>query len=191
MYGLPQAGIIVNQCLNAHLAKAGYYPVTHTSGLYKHLTRPIVSSLVVDDFGVKYLDDTLTSLYSITTDCWEGKLDLGMTPAWNYETRTVNCSKLGTYKRPSLNSSIQHCPAPTLPACMGTSHLWCPYPANCPSQHLRTTPPRRYHPPPKSHRHTALLCPRHRLHRARRPRQYPLLCSGTRHPSHSPMCSAL
>jgi hypothetical protein len=55
MYGLPQAGIIANQLLVKRLAPFGYYPVTHTPGLWRHKHRPILFSLVVDDFGVKYV----------------------------------------------------------------------------------------------------------------------------------------
>jgi hypothetical protein len=54
MYGLPQAGILANELLQLNLAKDGYRPTQHTHGLWKHSTRPISFSLVVDDFGVKY-----------------------------------------------------------------------------------------------------------------------------------------
>jgi hypothetical protein len=53
MDGLPQAGILTNELLQRNLAKDGYRPTKHTHGLWKHDTRPI--SLVVDDFGVKYV----------------------------------------------------------------------------------------------------------------------------------------
>jgi hypothetical protein len=53
MYGLPQAGILANELLQRSLAKDGYRPTQHTHGLWKHDTRPISFSLVVDDFGVK------------------------------------------------------------------------------------------------------------------------------------------
>jgi hypothetical protein len=50
MYGLPQAGILTNELLQRNLAKDGYQPTKHTHGLWKHDTRPISFSLVVDDF---------------------------------------------------------------------------------------------------------------------------------------------
>jgi hypothetical protein len=53
--GLPQAGILANELLQCNLAKDGYRPTTHTHGLWTHDTRPISLSLVVDDFGVKYV----------------------------------------------------------------------------------------------------------------------------------------
>jgi hypothetical protein len=55
MYGLPQAGILANELLQHNRAKDGYRPTTHTHGLWIHDTRPISFSLVVDDFGVKYI----------------------------------------------------------------------------------------------------------------------------------------
>jgi hypothetical protein len=55
MYGLPQAGILTNELLQHNLTKDGYRPKTHTYGLWTHDTRPISFSLVVDDFGVKYV----------------------------------------------------------------------------------------------------------------------------------------
>ena len=53
MYGLPQAGIIAQQLLKERLKKHGYRQSQTTPGLWKHDTRPISFSLVVDDFGVK------------------------------------------------------------------------------------------------------------------------------------------
>jgi hypothetical protein len=55
MYGLPQAGIIANKLLQHNLAKDGCRTTQHTHGLWKNDTRPISFSLVVDDFGVKYV----------------------------------------------------------------------------------------------------------------------------------------
>ena len=55
MYGLPQAGKVANDELVQHLAEFGYAPCKHTPGLFKHESRPILFSLVVDDFGVQYV----------------------------------------------------------------------------------------------------------------------------------------
>jgi hypothetical protein len=55
MYGLPQAGILANELLQRNLAKDGYRPTQHTHGLWKHDTHPISFSLLVDNFGVKYV----------------------------------------------------------------------------------------------------------------------------------------
>ena len=71
-------------------------------GLWTHKTRPIMFSLVVDDFGVKYagkqhanhLFSALEEHYEATTD-WEGKLYCGLTLHWDYNTRTVDISMSG------------------------------------------------------------------------------------------------
>ena len=55
MYGLPQAGIIAQQLLEERLEKDGYRQSKITPGLWTHDTRPISFSLVIDDFGVKYV----------------------------------------------------------------------------------------------------------------------------------------
>ena len=55
MPGLKQSGRIANDRLKAHLAKFGFAPVPRTPALWKHNIKPIWFSLVVDDFGVKYI----------------------------------------------------------------------------------------------------------------------------------------
>ena len=54
IYGLPQSGRLANDYLHEKLRPAGYFEVNHTPGLWKHVSRPIQFSLVVDNFGVKY-----------------------------------------------------------------------------------------------------------------------------------------
>ena len=51
MYGLPEAGILANKLLKERLQDKGRYKVQHTPGLFRHVWRPIMFSLVVDDFG--------------------------------------------------------------------------------------------------------------------------------------------
>jgi hypothetical protein len=55
MYGLPQAGRLANDLLVKRLAPHGYRPVPHTHGLWKHATRPLTSTLVVENSGIKYV----------------------------------------------------------------------------------------------------------------------------------------
>ena len=55
MYGLPQSGMLSNKLLKERLTDYGYDELPHTPGLFKHKTRPISFSLVVDDFGIKYI----------------------------------------------------------------------------------------------------------------------------------------
>jgi hypothetical protein len=54
MYGLPQAGILTSKLLQRRLAVDGYHPTKHSHGLWKHETRPVLFSLVVDDFRINY-----------------------------------------------------------------------------------------------------------------------------------------
>jgi hypothetical protein len=74
----------------SHLAKFGYVPAKHTPGLFpRTTTRPILFSLVVDNFGVQYtgrehvqhLDTALESLYTIATE-WSSTRYLGLTLDW-------------------------------------------------------------------------------------------------------------
>ena len=102
MYGLPQAGIIAQNLLTKRLNKAGYFQSKITPGYWKHNWRPISFSLVVDDFGVKYInkDDVehlisvLKQDYEIDTD-WEGTRYLGLTLDWDYIKRQVHLSMPG------------------------------------------------------------------------------------------------
>ena len=102
VYGLPQAGLIAQKRLNAHLAKFGHYKCKFTPGLYGHKSRKTTFTLVVDDFGIKYntKDDSnhllncLRSLYDITID-WTGTLYIGFTLLWDYAQRTVCLSMPG------------------------------------------------------------------------------------------------
>ena len=55
MYGLPQAGLIANELLEKRLNKHGYQQSKLVPGLWKHDTRPIQFTLVVNNFGVKYV----------------------------------------------------------------------------------------------------------------------------------------
>jgi hypothetical protein len=56
MYGLPQAGMLVCEQLVKHIAAHGYILCPHTPGVWTHVTRDIHLCLVVDDFGIKYID---------------------------------------------------------------------------------------------------------------------------------------
>jgi hypothetical protein len=50
MYGLPQAGRLAYDQLVLNLERNGYHPCKRTHGLWR-----ILFSLVVDDFGIKYV----------------------------------------------------------------------------------------------------------------------------------------
>ena len=78
-YRLPQAGILANKLLMQRLAVFGYSPCEHTPGLWKHVSRPIKFSLVVENFGVHYtgrenaehLINAIKSNYEMLVD-WQG-----------------------------------------------------------------------------------------------------------------------
>jgi hypothetical protein len=53
MYGLPQAGIIVQELLEERLKAAGYTQSKCTPGYWKHEWCPISFTLVIDNFGIK------------------------------------------------------------------------------------------------------------------------------------------
>jgi hypothetical protein len=105
MQGLPQAGILANELLQRNIAKDGYRPTTHTHGVWTHDTRPISFSLVVDDFGVKYvfrehaehLMACIKKNYDISSD-WNGTAYCCLTLDWDYKNRTVDLSMPGYIK---------------------------------------------------------------------------------------------
>ncbi len=86
MYRLPQAGKLAQDQLSKRLNKVGYYQRKTTPGYWKHEWRPISFTLVVDNFGVKYVNkadverllSVLTEHYEIDTD-WDGTSYLGLT----------------------------------------------------------------------------------------------------------------
>jgi hypothetical protein len=102
MYGLPHTGRLANNLLVTRLAPHGNHPIKHTHGLWCHKTRPITFTLVVDDFGVKYIGkkhdnhllNALKQHYEVTAD-WEGKMYCGILLKWDYENRTVDLSMPG------------------------------------------------------------------------------------------------
>ena len=55
IYGLPQAGRLANDLLRKRWATCGYTECTHTTGLWRHVHRPVAFALVVDDLGVKFV----------------------------------------------------------------------------------------------------------------------------------------
>ena len=123
IYGLPQAGILANKLLKKRLAKFGYFEVPNTPGLWRHIWRPIQFTLVVDDFGVKYvgkehaqhLCHALHANYDIAID-WTGDLYCGIKLSWDYTNRTVDLSMPVYIKRVLQKykhlppSRPQHCP---------------------------------------------------------------------------------
>ncbi|KAI2496641.1 Reverse transcriptase (RNA-dependent DNA polymerase) [Fragilaria crotonensis] len=124
MYGLPQAGRLANDQLVAFLQPHGYMPCPLTHGLWRHTTRDVVFSLVVDDFGVRYTPGrrrsshcNLKSAYEVSID-WTGARYCGLTLKWDYEKRTCDISMPGYIERALLRfqhiagRSPEHSPHP-------------------------------------------------------------------------------
>ena len=99
MYGIPAAGILAQKLLEERLAKSGYHQSEFTPGFWTHEWRPICFTLVVDDFGVKYVGEehanhllaAIKEHYECKAD-WDGARYLGLILDWDYEKREVHLS---------------------------------------------------------------------------------------------------
>jgi len=128
IYGLKQAGLLANNLLNERILAGGYYPASHTPGLYLHKTRKISFTLWVDDFSVKYINredaqhliELLSQHYEMTTD-WSGTKYLGLTLKWDYKEGTVDLSMPGYIER--ALARFQH-PFPS--RSQHSPHAWTP-----------------------------------------------------------------
>jgi hypothetical protein len=124
MYGLPQAGILVNKLLKKRLALHGYFEQPHTPGLWKHISRPVWFNLCVDDFGIKYIgkehlqhlyDALKKETYEIVED-HNGELYFGISLKWNYKKRWVDTSMAQYVMKHLIKyghaapAKPQHCP---------------------------------------------------------------------------------
>ena len=100
--GLPQAGSLANKLLKERLEQNGYCEVPHTIGLWKHKTRLVQFSLVVDDVGVKYIErensehisQSLQQHYKLAVD-EKGALYCGIKLDWDYKKRMLDISMPG------------------------------------------------------------------------------------------------
>ena len=77
----------------------GYVCAGYTDGLFKHTTRDISFTLVVDDFGIKYVkQEDVDHLVSIMREKYTFKVDfdakqyIGIHLDWNYMRRELICS---------------------------------------------------------------------------------------------------
>jgi hypothetical protein len=126
MYGLPQAGKLAYDRLQAYLAPLGYVPCQHTHGLWRDVNSDVIFSLVVDDFGVRYtkmedaqkLMTALKASYRVAED-WAGERYIGLTINWNYAQRTCTISMPGYIERALQRFSH---PTPTRP--QDSPHPW-------------------------------------------------------------------
>jgi len=112
MYGLPQAGLLANKLPEQHLDKHGYFQSKLVPRLWKHTTRPISFTLIVDDFGAKYIikehaEHVMTVLqehYQIKAD-WMGTRYIGIHLAWDYEKGRVHYTCRDMYNGHSSSSN--------------------------------------------------------------------------------------
>ena len=101
-YGLKESGKIAHDDIVAHLNKHGYMKARRTEGLFKHHTRDISFTLVVDDFGIKYKEKSdvehliqcLEKKYTMKVD-YEAKQYVGINLKWDYVKRELVCSMDG------------------------------------------------------------------------------------------------
>ena len=133
VYGLPQAGILANKKLRCKLEPHEYLEHENTPGLWYHKTRPISFTLVVDNFGVKYIgkehvDHLILCLkqskYKLSED-WTGNLYCGISLNWNYKAGYVDIS-MPEYIKKKLHEyghlfpkRIQTCPCSPEPKSYG------------------------------------------------------------------------
>ncbi len=97
MYGLPQAGILAQNLLEKCLNKHGYFQNKAVPGLWTRDSRPISFTLVIDDFGIKYVGkehvlhllNLLKEHYEIAVD-WTGNKFIGLTMDWDYPSQKVH-----------------------------------------------------------------------------------------------------
>ena len=95
-YSLPQAGILANTQLCERLEEHGYYKAATTPGLWQHKWRPVQFCLIVDDFGVKYVDivhfnhfhKTLKKSHEVTVNMKGDKI-AGIDVQWDHPSRRV------------------------------------------------------------------------------------------------------
>ena len=101
-YGLPQAGKLAQDKLIAHLAVHGYLQCPDVPCVFRHVTRNVTFSLVVDDFGIKYFNredaehllQCLRLEYKMTVN-WKGDKYLGMQIDFAPDMRSVKLSLPG------------------------------------------------------------------------------------------------
>ena len=103
MYGLPYASLISQELLEKILEEHGYNQSQMTPGLWSHKWRPIQFTLIVDDFGVKYIGDEYAEhLISVVKKHYElihdlnkenqGTIYCGVTKDCDYDKREVHLS---------------------------------------------------------------------------------------------------
>ncbi|KAL7479922.1 hypothetical protein ACHAW6_005639 [Cyclotella cf. meneghiniana] len=128
MYGLPQAGANSHDELQEKLNREGYFQSKIVPGLWRHNVRPTIFTLIVDDFGIKFLSENdldhligvLQKYYKVKVDM-KGREYLKIELDWDYDNGQVHLSmqpylkkaltQFGIEKPTKLqNSPYQHIP---------------------------------------------------------------------------------
>ncbi len=123
VWGLPQAGILANKRLRCKLAPFGYYESINTHGLWRHESKPITFTLVIDNFGVTFVNEvnvdhlisSIKQTYILTKD-WTGNLYCGIMLEWDYMNHTANIFMPG-YIEKKLQD-YEHVTAKRLQTCL-------------------------------------------------------------------------
>jgi hypothetical protein len=120
----------------------GYYECNNTPSLWKQKTQPIAFTLVVDDFGVKYIGKEhvdhliwcIKQKYKLVKD-WTGDLYCGIKFNWDHDASTLDISMPGyiqkvlqKYKH-RMPTKPQHCPYASAPKQYGVK-AQSPLPVN-------------------------------------------------------------
>ncbi len=124
VWGFSQVDILTNKCLYRKLAPFGYYKCVNTPGLWYHEMRPITFMLIVENFGVEYVDKaddvdhliaSIKIMYTLTQD-WMGNLYCGIKLGWDYKKHTIDILMPGYIQRKIQEykhiqpKKTQHCP---------------------------------------------------------------------------------
>jgi hypothetical protein len=123
----PQSGLITNELLEKRSNEHGYQQSELVPGLWRHNTHPIQSTLVVNNFGVKYVGEeharhlkkVLKIHYKLTCN-WRGTHYIEITLDWDYKKRQVHLS-MPNYVKKALKQfqhnvgTLQHSPYPSVP----------------------------------------------------------------------------
>ncbi|KAL7528112.1 hypothetical protein ACHAXR_002275 [Thalassiosira sp. AJA248-18] len=120
----------------------GYFEMPRTPRLWKHVSGPVAFTLVVDDFGVKYVEEqharhlieAIKGEYTVKVD-WAGELYCGIKLAWDYEKQHVHIAmptyvgkQLVRYAHPPPPSANTTLHMPLTPPYLVEQHRIPPHP---------------------------------------------------------------
>ena len=116
MYGLPQAGILAQELLEKQLNKHGYSQIKVVPGLWTHKTHLISFTLVVDDFGVKYVGKNMQCIWLVfssntmkylKTGLAASILESPLTETMPTEESTFQCQAISERPCNNLDTSVR------------------------------------------------------------------------------------